>query len=43
MICAECQRGFRPTKDPYVTVHEHKGPSVNFCSLSCATLHYIED
>lgn len=42
MDCEECQNSFDPAKDFFVTVHERKGRSRNFCSIPCAT-KYIDD
>jgi hypothetical protein len=37
-----CGVEFDPTKDLFLTVHERKGPSLDLCSLSCAT-RYLND
>jgi hypothetical protein len=42
MRCPTCGGEFNPTKDFFITVHERKSRSLNFCSLECAT-DYVYD
>lgn len=40
--CQLCGTEIDPAKDFYVTVNERKGPSLDFCSMSCAAT-YVND
>ena len=41
--CPICGEKFDPTKDFFITINERKSPSVDVCSLTCATRYIEED
>lgn len=42
-FCPVCDAEFNAAKDFFITINERKAPSVNVCSLACATLYIKED
>lgn len=41
--CTQCGLSIDPTKDAYITIHERKGPSRDFCSMICANEYYDDE